>query len=159
MQWLVVVLAFGLLGLGVVALAFGSGGRRRRRKQTSAGRQATALGLGVARLLAALGLPALMLALNDRDQAKANAGVRLTAAEQHGRELFALNCAQCHTLSAANAVGKVGPNLDTLRPPPALVLNAIAQGRAQGRGQMPPDLLTGEDARDVAAFVARTSGR
>ena len=30
--------------------------------------------------------------------------------------LFSENCASCHTLAAANATGKVGPNLDDLKP-------------------------------------------
>ena len=55
---------------------------------------------------------------------------------------------------ASNAVGKVGPNLDALRPPKVLVIDAIKKGRAQGRGQMPAGLVDGQDAQDVAAYVA-----
>ncbi|TML97807.1 MAG: cytochrome c [Actinobacteria bacterium] len=80
-------------------------------------------------------------------------------AEVHGRELFTKNCATCHTLRAVNAVGKVGPNLDQLRPPKELVLNAIEAGRARGNGQMPADLVAGQEAKDVAAFVAAVAGR
>ena len=86
-------------------------------------------------------------------------GVNLTAGEENGREVFARNCAQCHTLEAANAVGTVGPNLDTLRPPKELSLNAIKEGRARGQGQMPALVVEGKDAEDVAAFVAKTAGR
>ena len=45
-----------------------------------------------------------------------------------GRELFGEHCGVCHTLAAANAIGKVGPNLDTLQPPASLVLNTIDNG-------------------------------
>ena len=38
------------------------------------------------------------------------------------------------------------------------MLNAIQQGRAQGRGQMPADLVDGQDAQDVADFVAAVAG-
>lgn len=106
-----------------------------------------------------IALPAVVLARGGAHKTKqAPGGVDLTTAEAHGRELFAQNCATCHTLRAANAVGRVGPNLDQLRPPKVLVLDAIAKGRARGQGQMPQGLLAGPDAQDVAAFVAATAG-
>jgi mono/diheme cytochrome c family protein len=83
----------------------------------------------------------------------------LTASEQHGRELFGLRCANCHTLKAANAAGAIGPDLDVLRPQKALVLDAIAKGRARGNGQMAAELYTGQDAEDVANFVAKAVGQ
>jgi len=82
--------------------------------------------------------------------------VRIVAS---GRELFARTCGTCHTLKGAATTGRVGPNLDQLRPPSALVLNAIEQGRARGAGQMPAALYDGTDARDVASFVAKVAGR
>jgi mono/diheme cytochrome c family protein len=107
-----------------------------------------------------IALPAVVLARGGNDKAKsAPGGVDLNSAEAHGRELFAQNCSTCHTLRAANAVGRVGPNLDQLRPPKVLILDAIAKGRARGQGQMPDQLLVGGDAQDVAAFVAATAGR
>ena len=106
-----------------------------------------------------IALPAVVLARGGAHKTKqAPGGVDLTTAEAHGRELFAQNCATCHTLRAANAVGRVGPNLDQLRPPKILILDAIAKGRARGNGQMPAGLLAGPDAQDVAAFVAATAG-
>jgi len=111
------------------------------------------IGFGIA-------LPAVVLARGGEDRAKkAPGGVDLTAGEAHGRELFAQNCATCHTLRAANAVGRVGPNLDQLRPPKVLILDAIKNGRARGQGQMPVGLLAGTDAQNVAAFVAAVAGR
>ncbi len=97
-------------------------------------------------------------------------GLKLTASEQVGRELFAQHCAVCHTLAADNAVGKTGPNLDTLKPPKSLVVHTIANGCLQkttakqinsvclGYGTMPADLIQGRQAEDVAAFVARVAG-
>ena len=66
--------------------------------------------------------------------------------------------AACHTLKASNAVAQVGPNLDQLRPPKALVLDAIAKGRANGNGQMAAQIYTGQDAQAVAAYVAKAAG-
>ena len=105
---------------------------------------------------------------------KANAsshvgGIKLTPDEKEGRYLFGQNCAACHTLSAANAVGKVGPNLDSLKPPVGLVLNTINYGCVQsppqgspqaclGQGTMPAQLVEGKQAQQVAKFVAKVAG-
>lgn len=103
-----------------------------------------------------------------------------SADEAHGRELFLGEgkCAGCHTLAAAGAGGTIGPNLD----------DSFAQARADGfkesairnivleqikypgqfavarndprylQANMPANLVTGEDAEDVAAFVAANAG-
>jgi mono/diheme cytochrome c family protein len=110
-------------------------------------------------ILGAVAIPAVVMIDNSDSNAEAKGGVDLTAGEVRGREMFAANCSVCHTLSASNAVGRVGPNLDVLRPPKALVLDAIKKGRARGVGQMPADLLSGQDAQDVADYVAAVAGR
>jgi mono/diheme cytochrome c family protein len=143
------IITFIVVGLVVVAAAF-SGGRR--------GRRAVAVGVGVLVLLLGVLVPALVIAAA-RSTEKAPGGVKLNAADERGREIFAERCATCHTLAAANAVGKVGPNLDQLHPPKPLVLNAIEQGRARGQGQMPAKLVDGQDAQEVSAFVAKVAGR
>lgn len=79
----------------------------------------------------------------------------LTKEEKTGRELFAQNCANCHMLEAVQSAGPVGPSLDAIKPSAAIVENAIRQGRSSSRGVMPPGLLSGEDAKRVAAFVER----
>ncbi len=96
------------------------------------------------------------------DDSKTNprAGIKeLTAAEEHGRELFSQFCSMCHSLDAASAVAQVGPDLDNLRPTKALVIDAIEKGRARGNGAMAPNLVVGEDAEDVAEFVAVAVGK
>jgi mono/diheme cytochrome c family protein len=156
------VLAFLVLGLGVVFLAFSGRGsaRRRRGAPTRAGRRL--VGVVVAIVVVGLGLavPLAIGVVNGNDHAKsAPGGVDLNASEAAGRTVFARNCATCHTLRASNAVGKVGPNLDVLHPPKGLILDAIAKGRARGQGQMPAGLVDGADAQDVAAYVAAAAGR
>jgi cytochrome c6 len=79
----------------------------------------------------------------------------LNPAEEHGRALFVETCGSCHTLDAAGTQGQVGPNLDELQVDEAQVLRAIRIG-GTGSGTMPPGLYTGEDARDVARFVANS---
>ena len=39
------------------------------------------------------------------------------------------------------------------------MLDAIENGRARGNGQMAADLYTGEEAENVAAFVAKAVGQ
>ena len=38
------------------------------------------------------------------------------------------------------------------------MLDAINKGRSNGNGQMPAQIYTGEDAEDVAKFVAKSVG-
>ena len=129
---------------------------------------AGALTLGVIVLFAfGLVVPALVLAFNAQDKASvAVGGVHLNSQQQKGRELFARSCAVCHTLEATKSVGRIGPNLDvrvgddiaTSAGRKALVLNAIAEGRARGLGQMPALLYQGKEAEEVANFVAAVAG-
>jgi len=88
-----------------------------------------------------------------------------------GKELFKEKCGQCHVLADAGTVGVIGPNLD----------DAFRQSRADGLGEgtirsvvrgqisypveepttglpgMPADIVTGDDAESVAAYVASVS--
>lgn len=84
-----------------------------------------------------------------------------------GKRLFTQRCAACHTLKRADTAGTVGPNLDA-----AFVTsrrNGLGADTIEGvvRGQianprassaMPPGLVKGQDARDVAAYVASAAG-
>jgi mono/diheme cytochrome c family protein len=160
---LVFVLVFVGLALTVlfVAMSGGTSGARARLASQSRGTRRLALVnfiLGL--LILGIGIPAAVIASVDNRNDIPTANVsNLTAAEEHGRELFGERCRNCHTLKAANAVAQVGPNLDNLRPPKNLVLDAIHNGRARGNGQMAADLVEGQDAEDVAAFVAKAVGQ
>jgi cytochrome c551 len=164
-----IVLFWALLGIGVFFIAIRGGPRGARRSlyaQSRAGRVAVTAGIVV---LFGFGLvvPALVLAFNGANKASvASGGLHLTAAEQRGRDLFGRSCAVCHTLNAAKAVGRIGPNLDvrvgadisTAAGRKALVSSAIAEGRARGLGQMPAQLYTGREAEEIAEFVAAVAG-
>jgi mono/diheme cytochrome c family protein len=87
----------------------------------------------------------------------------LSAAEKHGRELFVQNCGSCHTLDTAGTTGQLGPDLGDIPLTGEDVLAAIRTGggeRSRGAGgrtgNMPRNLVTGQDAEDVAAFVSET---
>jgi cbb3-type cytochrome c oxidase subunit III len=90
----------------------------------------------------------------------------------HGKELFKQGCGSCHTLADAGTTGTIGPNLDY----------AFLQSRKDGLGEdtilqvvrdqmayavttpstgvpgMPRDIFTGQDADDVATYVASVAG-
>lgn len=79
----------------------------------------------------------------------------LSPAEERGRELFVGTCGACHTLDAAGTQGNIGPSLDEIQADKAQVLRAIERG-GTGSGSMPPGLFKGQDAQDVAEFVANS---
>ena len=159
------VLVFVLAGLTVVGLAMRSG-RKRSPKPARTSRVAL-VGGAVATVAIGLAIPALMLAYNAGSQSKAApGGIELTAAQQEGRKSFSKNCATCHTLASANAVGRVGPSLDVIIPAiaeekarVAFINDAVINGRARGQGQMPKGLIDGTDQEQVSDFIATTAGR
>jgi len=89
-----------------------------------------------------------------------------------GKVLFTQKCGSCHTLADAGTTGQVGPNLDY----------AFLESRRNGLGEstvlqvvrdqiaypisktstgapgMPEKLLDGQDAEDVASYVASVAG-
>ena len=74
-----------------------------------------------------------------------------------GAKVFAdAGCGNCHTLKAADATGKTGPDLDELKPNEETVVRQVTNG---GNG-MPAfkDELTAAQIREVAAFVATAAG-
>lgn len=73
-----------------------------------------------------------------------------TAEASAGRDTFVTTCGGCHRLSDAGTNGQIGPDLDEVAPNEAEVLSAIETGP----GQMPENLLAGEQAQQVAEYVA-----
>jgi mono/diheme cytochrome c family protein len=166
---IVFVLIWVALGLGTFLIAMRGGPRGVRESLHTDSKAGQRLITFVVVLVFAAGLvvPAIVLAFNGEHKASvAVGGVHLNGQEQKGRELFSHTCAVCHTLAATKSVGRTGPNLDirvgsdisTAAGRKALVLNAIAEGRARGLGQMPALLYQGKEAEDIADFVAAVAG-
>jgi mono/diheme cytochrome c family protein len=115
-------------------------------------------------LLVLLSLVAVALAASGCGTSSPNAA--------RGRVLFIQKCGTCHTLAQAGSSGTLGPNLD----------DAFAAAREAGEGgdtvegivkaqvefprpktsnpavSMPPDIVTGKDLEDVAAYVGSYAG-
>jgi mono/diheme cytochrome c family protein len=91
-----------------------------------------------------------------------------TANLVNGKVMFQKACGSCHTLAHASTSGTTGPNLD----------DAFRQDKTDGvketsiqglvdywirypdtEGVMPQGILKGQDAQDVAAYVAAVSAR
>jgi mono/diheme cytochrome c family protein len=160
------IIVWAVLGLTVFFIAMRRGTAGARRGESKAGQRAIIVAVVI---VIAFGMivPALVMAFNGTHKASVTVGgVRLNHEQQKGRELFARTCAYCHTLEATNSVGRTGPNLDvrvgqdiaTPAGRKALVLSAIAEGRARGLGQMPALLYQGKEAEAVANFVAAVAG-
>ena len=86
----------------------------------------------------------------------------------NGKALFVQKCSSCHGLNRANAQGTQGPNLDesfdvALREGmnEATVAGVVKRQIANVRrgSEMPANLVTGNDATDVAAYVASVIGK
>jgi mono/diheme cytochrome c family protein len=159
-----------VLGLGVFFLGVRVGpGAGQGKAPGWRARRAMGWTMAVVYLAFGVAIPVL-IQIGNRNNANAQVGgSELTQAEKHGRELFGEHCGLCHTLAAANAVGKVGPNLDQIQPTEQLVLHTIQYGCLQnppsgsqeaclGEGTMPADVLQGVDATDVAKFVSKVAG-
>lgn len=102
-----------------------------------------------------------------------SAGVSENANLIAGKEAFVEKCGSCHVLERAGTQGATGPSLD------AAFERALTDGMGRGTVQgvvhdqilhpadvpqdspayMPPDLVTGKLARDVAAYVAFAAAR
>jgi cytochrome c6 len=80
------------------------------------------------------------------------------AAAAEGKQIFSQSCGTCHKLADAGTQGTVGPVLDDLKPDRNRVLNAIKNGGA-GTGAMPANIVTGQEAQAVAAYVSSVAGR
>ena len=74
-----------------------------------------------------------------------------------GEQLFKDNCSSCHTLAAAGATGKVGPDLDQLKPGPDLVTSQVNTGG----GAMPSfkGKLTDDQIKQIADYVSSVAGK
>jgi cytochrome c5 len=158
-----------VLGLGVFFLGIRSGPKAAYRRATYAARRAWGLVIVVVYIGFGVVLPVLFLTGNHSNASAQVGGITLNTAEKRGREIFGERCALCHTLAAANAVGKVGPNLDVIKPTQQLVEHTIMYGCLQnppsgsqeaclGEGTMPAQVVEGVDATDVAKFVSKVAG-
>jgi mono/diheme cytochrome c family protein len=93
--------------------------------------------------------------------------VAKTSPYYHGAVLFLDHCAGCHTLSVVGASGSAtsianrvktnGPNFNIRKENTEQVLYAIRNGGFSG-AIMPENIVVGQEAQEVAAFLTKYSG-
>ena len=83
----------------------------------------------------------------------------------NGKTLFSQKCASCHVLADANAKGTIGPSLDAafasvrLQKFDESTIRDVVRGQiAYPEEPMPAELVVGDDADDVAAYVGKCGG-
>jgi mono/diheme cytochrome c family protein len=98
-----------------------------------------------------------------------SAGIKVSSSDPNhtGAVLFAERCGACHTLSAAGTHGSAtkvtdkenvdGPNFDQRKEKVEDVIYAIENGGFSG-AIMPENIATGQEAREIAQFVAKYAG-
>ena len=127
-------------------------------------KRSTFVMFGIVVLLLGVGIPAWAYTHQGSESASPE---EVASNLQGGKELFVTNCGACHTLAKAGTDGVIGPNLDDLLAPPSAsapdpstvkprVLSAINNGV---RGRMPKGVLSGQQADQVANFVANVAGQ
>jgi cytochrome c551 len=161
MEVLLVLLPFIVVGLLVMFVAFSGGPSAAREAYLTRGGKVFSLSMVVLYVALGVAVPAAVIA--SRGEAKGGTGslrtAEVTTQEEEGKRSFISTCKSCHTLEAVQAHGVTGPNLDELGGlDKERVLNAIKNG-GSGSGRMPAELLEGEDAEAVAAYVANVAGR
>jgi len=86
----------------------------------------------------------------------------------NGKKLFVAKCGSCHTLAHAGTKGTVGPNLDDAFRNPvkegfgdSAIRGLVREwiNIARKGGVMPQGLVKGDDAQDVAAYVASVAAK
>jgi mono/diheme cytochrome c family protein len=95
------------------------------------------------------------------------------ADSSRGRLLFIEKCGTCHALAQAGTKAQIGPDLDAAFAVArqagedsdtvegivsAQINNPYPASKAHSGPAMPPDIVTGQDRTDVAAYVARWAG-
>jgi mono/diheme cytochrome c family protein len=156
-----IVIAFVVIGVGVIFVAFSGGPGQAREAYLTGGRRFFRIILPLIYLGIGIAVPAIVIANRQQNEG----GVGTLANKQpsniqtKGKTLFRQNCASCHSLAAVNARGVTGPNLDQIgQVTKGRVLNALKIG-GTGDGRMPAGILQGSNAQAVAAFVASVAGR
>jgi cbb3-type cytochrome c oxidase subunit III len=86
--------------------------------------------------------------------------------QANGGKLFKSTCGGCHVLAAAGSQGTTGPNLDDAFSGSkkqgfklSTIENVVLDQIREANPPMPKNLVRGQDAVDVSAYVAAVSGQ
>jgi mono/diheme cytochrome c family protein len=160
MEVLLVVVPFLVFGIGILFIAFSGGPAAAREAYLTRGGRFFKVAIPVLYVALGIAVPAAVIASRGESEGGVGKlrGESISTTDDHGKKLFLQTCSSCHNLDAVQARGNTGPDLDTLGVDKQRVLNAIKRG-GTGDGRMPAGLLAGEDANDVAIYVAKVAGQ
>jgi mono/diheme cytochrome c family protein len=151
---------FVAAGVVVIFIAFSGGPSAAREAYVTRGGRVFSVTIVLLYLILGVAVPAAVIA--SRGESEGGVGSlrteKVSADDERGKTLFIATCKSCHNLDAVQAEGVTGPDLDELGVDRQRVLNAIKNG-GTGQDRMPANLLQGQDAQDVAAYVARVAGQ
>jgi cbb3-type cytochrome c oxidase subunit III len=89
-----------------------------------------------------------------------------TADQTNGQKLYVSKCGGCHVLGNAGTKGTLGPDLDQAFAgsrrqgfEQSTIQNVVLLQIRQAAEPMPDDLVKGQDAQDVAFYVAQVAGK
>jgi mono/diheme cytochrome c family protein len=156
-----IIVAFLVIGGGVIFVAYSGGPGRAREAYLTGGSRFFKIALPLIYLGIGIAFPAIVIANGEAGEGGNGRLADVTPSKtlEKGKQIFRQTCASCHSLAAVNARGVTGPNLDEIgQVTKQRVLNAIKIG-GTGDGRMPAGLLSGENADAVAEYVAHVAGR
>ena len=161
---------FLLVGAAVAFIAYSGGPGAAREAYLTRGNTFFKIAVPLVYVGLGIAIPAVVIAGGEQKEGNTGALANTDPSEnlEEGKELFQNTCATCHSLGAVNAQGVTGPDLDTLgldtstpekrKMSEQRIVNAIKNG-GTGQRRMPANLLQGDAAKNVAAFVTDVSGR
>ena len=161
MATLGIILLFLVIGGAVAFVAFSGGPGAAREAYLTRGRTFFRIAIPVLYIGLGIAIPAVVIAGREGKEGNTGALANNVPSDQlqDGKNLFQATCATCHSLKAINARGVTGPNLDEIgEVTEKRILDAIKNG-GTGQRKMPANLLQGENAEAVAAYVAHVAGR
>ncbi|MBJ7470615.1 MAG: cytochrome c [Solirubrobacteraceae bacterium] len=151
---------FVVLWVAVLLAGFAAYGVRPDRRATGPWPRWVWAAAGTSAVLLVVVLPGLAVYYSTGERERiSRTGLELTEQQIQGRDLFTSTCKRCHTLADAGAASTIGPDLDTLQPDFETTVDAVLNGRARGKGQMPAGLAGQEGAEAVASYLAAAAGR
>jgi cytochrome c553 len=161
MNALAFLLPFVLLGVIVVFVAFSGGPGAAREAYMTRGNRGFKIAFPIIYIVLGVVVPALILAARDEKAGGtgALASEALSPEEDRGKTLFKQQCASCHSLAAVNARGVTGPNLDEIGNVTTKRIETAIKVGGTGQKRMPVGLLEGQEAKEVAKYVAKVAGK
>jgi mono/diheme cytochrome c family protein len=152
---------FVLIGIAVLFIAFSGGPGQAREAYLTRGNRGFKIAIPLLYVALGVAVPAFIIAARGEAQGGTDTleTEELSASAERGKQLFKNTCASCHNLDAVNAQGVTGPDLDEIgEVTRERIVQAIRNG-GTGQKRMPANLLEGQEAADVAAYVAAVAAK